>query len=469
MIEKYIAEATECDFKQLVEIKKPKSWLKSVSAFANGIGGTLFFGIDDNRRICGLKNIQTDAENISKLIKERIQPTPIFNLVPYNENGEDILLLIVKPGTSTPYYYCADGNRLTFIRIGNESVPAPINILNELILRGTNQTYDSIISNNQKKNFSFTLLEATYLERTGIHMQLSDYISFGLMTKDGFLTQAGELLADQSIIHQSRLFCTRWNGLEKNSIFDDALDDKEYSGSLIYLLNSGIDFIKNNSKVRFVKQDIIRIDKPDYAERAITEALVNALIHRDYLIQGSEIHIDIFDDRLEIFSPGGMYDNNIIQDLDINHIFSVRRNPVIADMFHRIRYMERRGSGLKKILLETQKLPGYTEKMRPIFNSSNQYFNVIIKNVNFTPQVTPQVTPQATPQVFEKNKYQDIILEFCRTPQSKKDILQHCGLKDLQYFRKAILNPLIRQNLLLMTIPDKPRSSKQKYITNPHL
>ena len=93
------------------------------------------------------------------------------------------------------------------------------------------------------------------------------------------------------------MFCTRWNGLEKGSIFDDALDDKEYEGNLIYLLKSGSEFIRNNSKVRFVKEAQYRVDKPDYAERAVTEALVNALIHRDYIVLGSEIHIDMFDDR----------------------------------------------------------------------------------------------------------------------------------------------------------------------------
>ena len=76
---------------------------------------------------------------------------------------------------------------------------------------------------------------------------------------------------------------------------------------MIYLLNSGSEFIRNNSKVRFVKKAQYRVDKPDYAERAVTEALVNALIHRDYIVLGSEIHIDMFDDRVEITSPGGMF------------------------------------------------------------------------------------------------------------------------------------------------------------------
>ena len=78
------------------------------------------------------------------------------------------------------------------------------------------------------------------------------------------------------------------------SIFDDALDDKEYEGNLIYLLKSGSEFIRNNSKVRFVKEAQYRVDKPDYAERAVTEALVNALIHRDYIVPVSYTHLDVY-------------------------------------------------------------------------------------------------------------------------------------------------------------------------------
>ncbi|MDR1111310.1 MAG: putative DNA binding domain-containing protein [Deltaproteobacteria bacterium] len=383
MILSLIAEATECDFKSELERKKPVSWLKSVSAFANGIGGTLFFGVGNDCHIIGLADAQSDAEFISSKIKERITPYPDFVLTPHSEGGKDILTLIVKAGRTAPYYYSADGTKRAYVRIGNESVPAPDHILNELILKGSNRTFDSIVTSYRKEDYSFTLLEATYRQRARLRFEPTDYLSFGLVNEDGFLTRAGSLLADQHIVYNSRLFCTRWNGLDKGSIFDDALDDKEYAGNLIYLLNSGCDFVKNNTKVRFTKEAIERIDKPDYAERAVTETLVNALIHRDHLIMGSEIHIDIYDDHLEISSPGGMYSGKMIQEQNIERLQSERRNPVIADLFHRMKYMERRGSGLRKIIAETRKLPGYSDSFLPVFFSSASSFTVALKNVNY--------------------------------------------------------------------------------------
>mgnify|MGYP001779576287 CR=1 FL=1 len=375
MIEQLIAEATECDFKVALEIKKPKSWLKSVSAFSNGIGGTLFFGVSDDREPIGLSDVQKDAEAISRLIKERITPLPQFILKPLQEDGKNLLALEVSPGRSTPYYYKADGVMEAYIRVGNESVIAPDYIVNELILKGTNQSFDTLTTEAVKKDYSFTLLEATYLERTGLRFEPSDYVSFGLADKNGFLTNAGKLMTDQHTVYNSRMFCTRWNGLEKGSIFDDALDDKEY---------------------------------------------------------------------------------------DIYSIRSMRRNPVIDDLFHRMKYMERRGSGLRKIVSETEKLPGYTEAYKPEFSSTATDFRVILKNVNYNLEGGAH---QVTHQDIELSTVSKQILAFCTTPKSKKELAVFCGFKDLRNFTLKHINPLLESGQLEMTIPDKPKSRNQKYIT----
>lgn len=460
MLDKLIAEATEIDFKVALEVKKPKSWLKSVSAFANGIGGVLLFGVDDGRSIVGLASAQQDAEAISRLIKERISPLPQFILRPLQEQGKSLLALEVAAGRSTPYYYRADGVTEAYIRIGNESIPAPDYVLNELILKGTNRSFDALVTDERKEDYSFTLLEATYRERTGQRFEPTDYVSFGLTDKNGYLTNAGRLLADQHIVYNSRLFCTRWNGLEKGSIFDDALDDKEYEGNLIYLLQSGCDFIRNNSKVRFEKKAPYRLDKPDYAGRAVTEALVNALIHRDYIVRGSEIHIDMFDDRVEIQSPGGMFEGEPIQDRNISTVGSVRRNPVIADLFHRMRFMERRGSGLRKIFIETEMLPGYTEEMRPEFHSTATDFRVVLKNVNGNMHGSAH---DAVHETTHDEKL-DSLVDFCAVEKTREEMMAFMRLENREHFRKTYLKPLLDSGRIKMTISDKPRSKNQKYI-----
>ena len=360
MIDRWIAEATECDFKVALEVKKPKSWLKSVSAFANGIGGTLFFGIDNDRNVVGLADAQNNAEAISRLIKERITPYPSFILAPEQEDGKDILVLSVSAGRSTPYYYKADGIMEAYIRIGNESVIAPSYVLNQLILKGMHRTYDELVSEYDFKDYAFSKLRERYKAWTGNSMEEKLFDSF-----------------------DSRLFCTRWNGLDKSGGMVDALDSAEFSGSLIILLNEGVSFVKRNMKTRWKKTADSRVEMPDYCERSVFEALVNALIHRDYLILGSEVHIDIYDDRLAIYSPGGMADGTRIQERDLSSISSTRRNPVLADIFGRLGYMERQGSGFKKITETYRAAHNYRDELEPKFYSDASSFQVTLYNLNY--------------------------------------------------------------------------------------
>ena len=196
------------------------------------------------------------------------------------------------------------------------------------------------------------------------------------------MTNAGALLADYSPVRHSRLFCTRWNGLDKANGVIDALDDEEYSGSLVTLLQAGLDFVRRNSKKAWSKTPDNRLEYPEYPERAVEEGLVNALIHRNYLELGSEVHIDMYDDRLEIYSPGGLMDGGSIKDMDIMNMASRRRNPVLADIFSRLKYMERRGSGFRKIMSAYKGHDGYTEGMNPIFSTPWDSFVLVLPKFN---------------------------------------------------------------------------------------
>lgn len=140
-IKSFVGEATTYDKKEKVEYSKPKSWLKSVSAFANGEGGFLVFGVSDNNKIVGLDNAERDAEFISETIKTKLDPIPVIKLDFREINGNKIILLYVYTGQETPYYYIGDKQRLAFVRIGNESVTADRIQLKSLVLKGSGRTY----------------------------------------------------------------------------------------------------------------------------------------------------------------------------------------------------------------------------------------------------------------------------------------------------------------------------------------
>ncbi|MDY6329028.1 MAG: ATP-binding protein [Lachnospiraceae bacterium] len=383
-IKELIGEATEYDKKLALEEKKPKSWCKSVSAFANTFGGALIFGISNEGMVVGLENPEGDAEKISEVIKTRLDPMPEFKLRFYQtEDGKVLIILDVYKGNETPYYYSGDGVLEAYVRVGNESVKATATELKRLVLRGKNTSYDSQNSTYKVEDYAFSKLKERYKKWTGNSFDDKDLISFGLVNEQGNLTNAGALLADESPIRCSRLFCIRWNGLNKSGGAVDALDDAEYSGSVISLIENGEAFIKRNCKMKWRKTANSREEMPEYVERSYHEALVNALAHRDYLVNGSEVHIDIYDDRMEIYSPGGMPDGSMIQDRDPLMVPSTRRNPVLADVLNRLGYMERKGSGFGKIISGYEFQINYDESKRPLFRSDRYQFTVVMPNLNY--------------------------------------------------------------------------------------
>ena len=187
-----------------------------------------------------------------------------------------------------------------------------------------------------------------------------------------------------------------------------------------------------------------RIEMPDYCERSVFEALVNALIHRDYLIIGSEVHIDIFDDRMSIYSPGGMPDGTQIQDLDINEIPSTRRNPVLADIFSRLGYMERQGSGLGKIIDAYENAHNFAPGMEPTFFSNRAQFTVTLKNLNIGSKIGDMDDPNHDPNVDSNldAKQKRVLTVIAEKPTiTYEQISEHMGVsrKTVQRIIKSLV------------------------------
>lgn len=372
--EDLLSECTAYDFKVALEEKKPKSWLKSVSAFANGLGGSLFFGVDNDRTIKGLNDVQSVCEAISSKIRDYMDPLPEVEMIPQRINGLDILQLKVNTGRYTPYYYVGDGQRIAFIRLGEESVPATAEQMLRLVLKGANKTYDSLETAYKAEDYSFNILANTFRTRAQQEWNKKYLISFGLVTSTNTLTNAGALFADDCPLFQSRLYCTRWDGETKG----DAINDAEYTGNVLLLLREAMNFVKSNTRKGWEKLPDGRKNKPEYAERAVLEAMVNHFIHRDYTVIGGEVHLDIYDNRLVVTSPGGMYNGTLIQEQDIADVSSERRNPILANVMAQLDYMEKRGSGLTRICKETEALSGYKEELKPVFKSTTTQFQTII-------------------------------------------------------------------------------------------
>jgi predicted HTH transcriptional regulator len=229
----------------------------------------------------------------------------------------------------------------------------------------------------------------------------------------------------------------------------------------------------------------------------------------------------MYDDRIDIYSPGGMVDGSLIQERDIEEVPSLRRNPTIADMFQRLDCAERQGSGIRRIREETSYLYGYTDEYAPMFKSAPSEFHVILKNMNYDlystsgqvsdqegdqvsdqvsdqegdqvggqvggqvsdqvsdqeggqvggqeggqegGQVSGQVGGQVNLQTSDYNYRMETLLEFCKTARTRKEMQEFVGISSRDFFRINYLNPLLNAGKLQMTIPDNPNNRNQKYI-----
>jgi ATP-dependent DNA helicase RecG len=303
-----------------------------------------------------------------------MDPLPEVESIPHKVNNLNVLQLKVHAGNYTPYYYVGDGQRVAFVRIGDESVPATAEQMVRLVLKGSNKTFDSLHTDYKAEDYSFTILANSFKDRTKQEWEKKYLLSFGLVTGTGNLTNAGALFADDCPLWQSRLYCTRWDEKVKS----DAINDAEFTGNVLMLLREAMNFVKSSTKRGWEKLPNGRKNKPEYAERAVLETMVNHIIHRDYTVMGSEVHLDIYDDRLTVTSPGGMYSGMLIQDLDIADVSSERRNPILANVMAQLDYMEKRGSGLTRICNETKALEGYRDELKPMFKSTPTQFQTTI-------------------------------------------------------------------------------------------
>lgn len=417
-IHTFIGEATAYDKKEKLERNKSKSWLKSVSAFANGEGGVLIWGISDNDEVIGLVDAKGDAEFISEVIKTKLDPVPVISLEFKVVNEKQLVVLHVNAGQETPYYYIGDKQRIAYVRIGNESVVADRIQLKGLVMKGSGRTYDCLPSSFRFEDMAFTKLKSVHYKRLQRSFVDSEFTSWGIVDENGNLTNAGALLADESPMRQSRIFCTRWNGLSMTSGLGEAIDDVELEGCVIGQLQDAVSFVRNNSHKKWWKENDHREELPDYPDRAVTETIANAIIHRDYMQMGSEVHIDMYDDRLEVYSPGGMMDGRLIQQLNPMTVPSKRRNPLLADFFSRLGLMERRGSGMKKIIDAYKQYEHLVDFHIPEFSSNASEFHVTLWNLNFDDKVIGEITSDGIPLIEEIRKGNEVVFtkEFIKEP-----------------------------------------------------
>ncbi len=412
---------------ETVELKQEltKNIKKEIVAFANSKGGTIYIGITDTGEILGLKDIKSDIESLSGMIREGI----IGNLTTYTNieikeiNKKDVIELHITSAPEKPYYLADKGLKSSgvYIRHGSSTIQATDEIIRKMLIESSKKSFEEEISNVQELTFDYA---KEIFKKRNIEFANGKFKSLKMITDNKFNNLA-LLLSDQN---PYTVKCAIFDGTNK-TLFKDR---KELFGSCLKIVEDAFYYMNLSNHINSTFDGLQRIDKKDYPDFSIREALLNAIIHRDYHFNGS-ILLSIFDDRIEINSTGGL-----ISTLSLNDVYngvSESRNPNFAEIFHRLNYVENYGTGIGRIINEYK-----DSKLKPIIELSENVFKITLPNLNYIEGNKAELNNMTQEEIITK-----YVIEKTKITRLEVEKLLDIG----NTRSKQIINKLLDNNILI--------------------
>ena len=342
---------------------------KTVIAFANGDGGTVYIGVEDDGAVTGVEDPDGTMLQAANALRDAIRPDVTLFVACNAEEleGKTIVTLRVQRGTARPYYLAGKGIRPegVFVRFGASTVPATEAAILDMIRETSGDCYEASRSLNQQLTFQKA---GEYFQKQGLAFGEQQKRTLGLIGSDGTYTNLALLLSEQCI-HTLKLAV--FQGSRKTVFRDRA----ELTGSLLNQLDEAFAYIDRFNNTHADYRGLERVDVRDYPVQAIREALLNAIIHRDYSFRAPTL-ISIFDDRIEFVSVGGLVRG--LTKADILLGVSAPRNERLANVFYRLRLIEAYGTGMPKIQECYREQP-----VQPVIEIADHAFKVTLPNLNY--------------------------------------------------------------------------------------
>ena len=311
---------------------------KEVIAFANTDGGVLYVGIDNSGNVVGLADADREFTRITNGIRDAIMPD-VTMFVRFSIQENKVVRITVSEGANKPYYLKGKGLKPSgvYVRQGTESVQASPEQIRRMIKESDGDAFEEMRSMQQ--DLTFDAAEKAF-RKYGVAFGPEKYRALGITQKnDGLFTNLALLISDQCA-HTTKIAVF---GDGANTAFRDS---REFCGSVFQQLEDAFQYLTLCNKTEATFQGLERIEKQDYPEEALREALLNALVHRDYSYSGSII-INVNDEKTEFISLGGLLPGLTAEDIRLG--ISQPRNKNLAEMFHRLRLIESYGTGIRRI------------------------------------------------------------------------------------------------------------------------
>ena len=384
---------------------------KEVVAFANTCDGIIYIGVNDKGEVIGVENSDDVIERAGASIRNAIKPDVSMYVTLNVEQVENknIVVIRVQRGVSRPYYIAEKGLKPSgvYIRQGNSSVPASEDYIRQMIKETDGDSFEKLRSLNQELTFNYADM---IFKNADISFGDIQKKTLGIIGEDNLYTNLGLLLSDQCV-HTLKIAI--FEGKEKG-IFKDR---KEFKGSLLKQITEAFEYIDLLNKTQATFEGLIRKDERDYPVEAIREALLNAVVHREYSFGASTL-VNIYEDRIEFLSLGG-----IISGLSLEAVMlgvSQSRNEKLADVFYILHLIEAYGTGIQKILLNYKNY-----NLKPVFKAETGAFQVILPNIHYQSETEENIEKQP---LGLDDEYKKIINFLEQGTKSRKEIQEYIEL-----------------------------------------
>lgn len=482
---------------QYIEVKAakdgcPKRLYDTLSGFSNqDSGGILIFGLDERLSFeaVGVYDLHDLQKKVTEQCNQMEPPVrAVFTFTEYEGVNICSAEIPAVDLAERPCYYKGAGKvKGAYVRVGDADLPMTDYEVYSY------EVYRRHVHDDERtvERIPVTMLDKTRLQRF-LNDKKAERPQFSLLeeaqmlemlnvTRGGVPTLAGIMnfcVYPQGVFPQYGITAVVVPGYDIGDVGEDMerfMDNKRIGGTIAEMVEEAVAFCKRNMKVKTIIDADTgkRKDKTEYPLNAVREAVLNALIHRDYSVhtEGTPVQIDFFKDRMEIHSPGNLYGRMTVEQLGVAR--PDLRNPALAVMAESLTEAENRYSGIPTIrrAMAEAGLP------KPVFENRRNEFVVVLYNgtVSYrTAYAEPMMVREAAAlyavnrdeeEEISGDRSMEELLQFCVQPRTKTEIAEYMGVKTLYYAMKKYVNPLLESRRLAMTLPEKPQSKLQKYYT----
>ena len=425
---------------------------------------------DKTNKLIGFDRKAADNERnyFNNQVNEHLTPRPQMKIffIGYKRNDKErfVIKVSIEESTVKPVILKYKNIPSIFMRRDGFTSGATYEEIIEMSVKSKNVQYDVLVSDVKYEPEKFSELREFYKEHNkGKVLKEKALQSLGFVNEEGYLLNGAVLFLDNYKEKKTEVQCSVFAGLNKGS--DRVITINRFNGNITATINYIVEFVNQRMNHGVIKLDNKHINIDSYPARALFEGVINAVAHRDYYLDGTQIQVDIFKDRLEVSSPGGFYRGEKLgKTYDLSGVISKRRNELICGVLVACNVMEAAGTGFDKIMEE---YASADEAHKPYIYSKSDHFTLVLPDLTYDKGIeNDSVIALNFVPVPEGTELDGKVLSFCYLKAHKaSEIAEYLGISDSTYFRKKVLNNLEKHGYL-----EKSKVSRAAYYkTNPDM